>query len=163
VGSIVEVCRGAVRVVVAGPLSVSGVTLDAVDVSAEAVAKVPGANLRVSRAEFGALWAFAEHLASRPGPDDGFLVGVVFTCRWLAAQPVWSDLIRRAEMPTAPLTGRQHAAMPETVEAELVSAAAAAARLGIRADLARGVVATLTWAWRGTESAPLDVPHAAAS
>jgi hypothetical protein len=76
---------------------------------------------------------------------------------------VWSDLIGRAEMPAAPLTGRRHAAIPETAEAELVSAAATAARHGVRADLARGVVATLTWAWRGTGSAPLNVPHAAAS
>ena len=133
------------------------------DVSSAAVAKVPSLNLRVSRAEFGTLWAFAEHLATQPGPDYDFLVGVVFTCRWLAAQPVWSDLISRAEMPAAPLTGRQHAAMSETVEAELVSAAATAARRGVRADLAHGVVATLTWAWRGTGAAPLNLPHAAAS
>lgn len=144
-------------------MSACGVTLGDMDVSADAVAKVPGANLRVPRTNFGALWAFAEHVATQPGPDDDFLVGVVFTCRWLAAQPVWSDLISRAEMPAAPLTGRQHAAVPETAEAELVSASATAARRGARADLARGVVATLTWAWRGTGAAPLDMPHAAAS
>jgi hypothetical protein len=144
-------------------LSDGDATLGDMDVSAAAVAKVPGENLRVPRAEFGALWTVADRLAGQPGPDDDFLVGVVLTCRWLAAQPVWSDLIGRAEMPAAPFTGRAHAAMPETVEAELVRAAAAAARPGPRAELARGVVATLNWAWRGTGDPPLDTSHAAAS
>jgi hypothetical protein len=143
-------------------LSDRGVTLNNVDVSAAAVAKVPGENLRVSRAAFGMLWADGERLAGQPGPEDDFLVGVVLTCRWLAAQPVWSDLVSQAEMPAAPFTGREHAAIPETVEAELVRAAAAAARPGPRADLARGVVATLNWVWRGTGDPPLDLSHAAA-
>jgi hypothetical protein len=146
----------------AGPLSARGVSLNYVNVSAQAVARVPGENLQVSRAEFGALWTVAEPLASQPGPDDRFLVGIVFTCRWLAAQPIGSSLIGRAEMPLAPFTERRHSAMPETVEAEFVAAAAAAARKSSRADLARGAVATLTWAWRGTGTPPLDLPHAAA-
>jgi hypothetical protein len=41
-------------------LSVVGVILGDVEVSAEAMAKVPSENLRVSRADFGALWALAE-------------------------------------------------------------------------------------------------------
>jgi hypothetical protein len=58
-----------------------------VGVSAAAVAKVPGENLRVSRAEFGALWSLVEHLASQPpGPNNEYLIGVLRTCRWLADQ-----------------------------------------------------------------------------
>jgi hypothetical protein len=61
-----------------------------VDVSAEAVAKVPGENLRVSRADFGGLWTVAEQLGRLPagGADDDYVVGVIWTCRWLARQPV---------------------------------------------------------------------------
>lgn len=57
-----------------------------VEVTAEHVARVPGENLRVDRADFGALWALAEHLCDQPGPDDDYLVGVVLTCRWLAGR-----------------------------------------------------------------------------
>jgi hypothetical protein len=59
-------------------------------VSAEAVAKVPGENLRVSRADFGGLWTVAEQLGRLPagGADDDYVVGVIWTCRWLARQPV---------------------------------------------------------------------------
>jgi hypothetical protein len=141
-------------------VSLASVTLDGVEVSAETLATVPDANLRVPRAEFGALWALVELLATRPGPDDDFLIGVLRTCRWLADQPVSSDSRERAEMPAAPFTRQQHAAMPETVEAEFV-AAAAAGRRGGRPELARGVVATLVWAWRGTGAAPLDISAAA--
>ena len=56
--------------------------------SAEAVAKVPGENLRVSRAEFGAVWALAEHLGGQPGDGGDYLLGVILTCEWLADQPV---------------------------------------------------------------------------
>ena len=49
--------------------------------SAEAVAKVPGENLRVSRAEFGAVWALAEHLGGQPGDGGDYLLGVILTCR----------------------------------------------------------------------------------
>jgi hypothetical protein len=132
-------------------------------VSAEAVARVPVRNLRISLAEFGALWATVERLTSRPGPHDDYLIGVLRTCRWLAGQPVRSAGLARAEMPSAPITRRSHIAMPETVEAEVVAAAAATGRCRGRPDLARGVVATLEWAWRGTRAPPLDVSATAAS
>jgi hypothetical protein len=44
------------------------------EVSAEAVAKVPGENLRVSRVDFGALWALAEQLGSLPARGDQYLI-----------------------------------------------------------------------------------------
>jgi hypothetical protein len=120
---------------------------------------VPDENLHVSRAKFGALWAFAEKLAGRPGPDDDYLVGVVLTCRWLASQAVWSAALKRAEMPYAPVTWRRHAAMPETIDAEYLAA------VSLRApepEIARGVVATLDWTWHGSGRPPLDMSRAAA-
>ena len=80
-------------------------------VSAEAVAKVPGENLRVSRADFGALWALAEHLGEQTYRGDQYLIGVLWSCQWLARQPVWVSFMKRWEMPAAPLTRRRHAAM----------------------------------------------------
>jgi hypothetical protein len=115
--------------------------------------------MRVSRAEFGALWAYAEHLAGQPGPDDDYLVGVALTCRWLAARPVWSAVIKRAEMPYAPVTWRRHAAMPETIEAEYMAAVSPRAP---EPEIARGVVATLDWAWHGSDRPPLDMSQAVA-
>jgi hypothetical protein len=88
-------------------LSELGVTLDSVDVSAEAVAKVPGENLRVPRTEFGDVCVRAEHLGGQPDTDDDYLIGVLRTCRWLVYQPVPSILPGRvAEMPWSPLTRR---------------------------------------------------------
>jgi hypothetical protein len=131
-----------------------------VEVTAEHVAQVPGENLRVSRAEFGALWALAEHLGDQPGPDDDYLVGVVLTCRWLANQPVWSPIVRRFEMPYAPVTWREHAAMPETIDAEYLAAVSPRA---VQSEIARGAAATLEWTWHGSRRPPLDISSAAAS
>jgi hypothetical protein len=130
------------------------------DVSAHAVSKVPQANLVVPRSAFGALWALAERLGGQPGAANEYLVGVVLTCRWLAAQPVWSDVSGRSEMPRAPVTGRPDAAMPETVETEYLAAASWRAP---QRERARGVVATLDWAWHGSGQPPLDASVAAAS
>jgi hypothetical protein len=131
-----------------------------VDVSVEAVAKVPGENLRVSRAEFAAVWAFAEQLGGQPGDGGDYLRGVILTCEWLADQPVPSALPDRvADMPRSPLTRRLQRPMPETIETELL---VAWARRGGRPELARGVAATLEWAWRGKSRPPLDVSQAAA-
>jgi hypothetical protein len=146
---------------VAGPLSALGVTLHSVVVSAEAVAKVPDENLRVSRAEFASVWVLAEHLGEQPGHGGEYLLGVILTCEWLADQPVPSILPSRvAEMPRSPLTRRLQRPMPETIESELL---AAWARRGERPELARGVAATLEWAWRGKGRPPLGVSHTAAS
>ena len=131
-----------------------------VDVSAEAVAKVPGENLRVSRADFSVLWSLAECLGSQPGDGGAFLLGVIRTCRWLAGQPVWSELDRRTVLPTSPYTRRQHGAMPETIDEEYLAAVSARVR---EPELARGVAATLEWTWHGSRRPPLDVSRAAVS
>jgi hypothetical protein len=144
----------------AGPSSESGVTLGCVEVSAEAVAKVPVENLRVSQTEFGVVWALAEHLGGQPGDGGEYLLGVILTCEWMADQPVPSVLPSRvAEMPRSPLTRRLQRPMPETIESELL---AAYARGGGRPQLARGVASTLEWAWRGKGRPPLDVSQASA-
>jgi hypothetical protein len=140
-------------------MSVGGATVGIVDVSAEAVAKVPGENLRVSRAEFGELWALAECLGSQPASGNEYLVGVVYTCRWLARQAVWSPIVHRWEMPDAPLRGRHYAAMPETINAEYLAAVTARS---FERELARGVMATLEWTWHGSRRPPLDLSAAAA-
>jgi hypothetical protein len=131
-----------------------------VEVSADAVAKVPGENLRVSRPEFSAVWALAEHMGSKPGSGGDYLLGVILTCEWLADQPVPSVLPNRvAEMPRSPIVRRLKRPMAETIESELL---AAYARRSGRPELARGVAATLEWAWRGKGRPPLDVRWAAA-
>jgi hypothetical protein len=131
-----------------------------VDVSADAVAMVPGEILRVPRPEFGAVWARAEHLGGQPRDGGDYLLGVILTCEWLADQPVPSVLPNTvAEMPRSPITRRLQRPMPETIESELL---AAYARRGGRPELARGVAATLDWAWRGKGRPPLDVSQAAA-
>jgi hypothetical protein len=140
-------------------MSVCDVTLDDVQVTAELVAKVPGENLRVSRAEFGALWSLAERLGVRPATGDKYLVGVITTCRWLAGQPVWDSVVERWGMPAAPLSRRGHAAMPETIDEEYLAAATAAA---YERERARGVMATLEWTWHGSGRPPLDMSSAAA-
>jgi hypothetical protein len=80
-------------------MSGCGVRLDGVDVSAEAVAKVPDENLRVPGRVRRCLG-----LRRTPGgqPEDGgeYLLGVSLTCEWPADQPVASARPRRvAEMP----------------------------------------------------------------
>jgi hypothetical protein len=139
-------------------LSVVGFILDGMEVSVEAVAKVPGENLRVSRADFGALWTLAQRLGSEPGPDNPYLIGVLWTCRWLARQPAFSRVIGRWEMPAAPLTRRRHSAMPETIETEYLAAARAPT---FERERALGVMATLEWAWHGSGRPPLDMSQAA--
>jgi hypothetical protein len=136
---------------------VCDVTLDAMEVSVETLAKVPAENLRVARADFGALWAVAERLGMRPATGDKYLVGVITTCRWLAGQPVWSSVIGRWEMPVAPLSRREHSAMPETIDEEYLAAATAPA---FERERARGVMATLEWAWHGSGRLPLDMSSA---
>ena len=129
-------------------------TLVGMEVTAEQIARVPAENLRVSRAHFAALWAVAEELGSRPARGDQYLLGVIYTCRWLATQSVWSTVSRRWEVPTAPLTGRGHRAMPETIEAEYLAAATAPE---FQRDRARGVMATLDWCWHGSRRPPLEI------
>jgi hypothetical protein len=60
------------------------------------LARIPVGNLRVSRAEFGAVWAAAEDQTHLPniGVSRWFIAGVAVTCRWLAGAVVESVLGR---------------------------------------------------------------------
>ena len=133
--------------------------------TAEQIAKVPAENIHVSRAVFGQVWAYADELATQPGPDDDYLVGVLWTCRWLSKQPVWSQIFKRMEIPPSPITRRHYAAMPETIQDEFIAAARVGrlGQTGMMADLARGALAALEWAWGGSGRPPLELPTAAAS
>ena len=68
-----------------------GVTLDRVRVTEADVARVPVGNLRVPRAEFGAVWSAAEQRDREQGErgvTDWYPAGVAVTCRWLAGATV---------------------------------------------------------------------------
>ena len=137
-------------------------TIGFVGAAAEQAARVPAANIHVSRAAFGQVWAYAHDLATRPGPDNRYLVGVLWTYRWLADQPVWSRVLNKLEIPASPVTGRHYAAMPETIEVESLATARAyrPGQTGRWVGLARGTLATLEWAWHGSGRLPLELPAA---
>jgi hypothetical protein len=123
--------------------------------------RVPVGNLRVPRAEFGALWAEAERLndeqAGRPDPD-WYPAGVAVTCEWLAGAVV-EDSMGRRELAPAPVTRRRVRAYEELIEAEYLAAEQLDVR---RPDLmvhqpgwCEGIRATLRWAWRHDGPRPL--------
>ncbi|MCA1681576.1 MAG: hypothetical protein LC700_00050 [Actinobacteria bacterium] len=145
-----------------GRLSGWGVTVLVVDVTEADVARIPRRNVRVSRAEFAAVWRTAERL----GGDDWYAAGVAFTCRWLA----WAT-VRPASGPwhpaRAPVTGRTNLAFEELIEVEYLEAEKLDMRrprpewlLG-RPGWSEGICATLRWAWCRTGPAPLRVEEAA--
>ena len=128
-------------------------------VTAEQIANVPAENIHVSREDFGRLWAYADHLG-RLRDTGPYAIGVLFACEWIAAQPVWSKVSKRWELPASPVTERHYKAMPETIDAEHLAAARASApgTTGRRAERARGAAAMLEWAWARTGRSPLDLP-----
>jgi len=136
------------------------------EVTESLLSRIRVGNLRVSRAEFGVLWAAAEQRATKEavrGVTDWYAGGVVVTCRWLAGAVV-TDRSGRREMPRTPATWRTAAAFEEMIEAEYL----AAERLDLtRPDLVEhrpgwceGIRATLRWAWRHAGPPPLAVAPA---
>ncbi len=130
------------------------------------LARIPVGNLRVPRAEFGALWVEAEQLNSEqtgsPAPD-WYPAGVAVTCRWLAGAVVQDQTGRRAPAP-APATRRRARAYEELIEAEYLAAEQLDVR---RPDLVEhrpgwcaGIRATLRWAWRAEGPRPFSVASA---
>ncbi|MCO1657875.1 hypothetical protein [Pseudonocardia humida] len=111
------------------------------------VTRIPGGNLRVSRSEFAAVWAAAEHRDA--SGVDWYAGGVVDTCRWLAGRSV-----RR------PATGRTGIAYEERIEDESVAAESLAVRrpdlVGLQPGWCEGVRATLRWAWRRDGGPPVS-------
>lgn len=127
--------------------------------------RVRAENLRVPRAEFGAVWAAAEEQAAAEaarGVTDWYAGGVVVTCRWLAGAVV-TDQTGRRELPRSPATWRTVHAYEELIEAEFL----AAERLTVgRPDLiehrpgwCEAIRATLRWAWRRAGPPPLAMPR----
>jgi hypothetical protein len=131
------------------------------------LARIPVGNLRVPRAEFGAVWAAAED-RTRPredGVSGWFAAGVAVTCRWLAGTVVGG--VGRRSLATSPVGGRQVCAYEELIEAEFLAAERLADR---RPDLVKhrpgwceGIAATLRWAWRHDGPPPLPSVESGAS
>lgn len=119
------------------------------------VERVPAANLHVRRDRFASVWSAAA--AAVDGGAGGYAAGVLAACRWLAAQSL-REPSGRIDLPVAPASGKDVKAEPESIEEEFFAAVRAAARPGVGAERARGVLATLTWAWHGSGRPPLDVP-----
>lgn len=137
------------------------VTLEGMDVSATDVAKIPASNMRVSRAEFVALWQTAERLHDeqlRRGVPDWYGAGVVETCRWLA---IVEPKTGPGHLAPSPVTRRLQVAYDDLIEGECQAAEHLAgsrpvpARLMNRPGWIEAVVATLNWAWRRYGSPPL--------
>jgi hypothetical protein len=128
------------------------------------IANIRPSNLCIPVAVFASVWQRVEKLGERPAETptgDHYLSGVVGTCRWLYGGPV-PDLWKRMVLPEAPFTHYQHAAMPETIDAEYLKAVACRPdSYPTTLDLARGVADTLAWCWNGTGRAPLEEPTAA--
>jgi len=135
------------------------------DVTAERVAKIPVGNLHVSRKEFAEVWAHAEAVVRRPGPDNHYLVGVALTCEWLAGGAVPSRFAASGmAIPRSPVTDRPVSAMPELIEAEWQAAVRQRrSRVPSVAEQARGALATLEWAWHSSGRPPTPIDAAAAA
>ena len=128
------------------------------------VARIPVGNLRVPRAEFGAVWAAAERRCGEQGArgiTDWYAAGVAITCRWLATAIVEGPRGRRGPA-YAPVSGRRDSAYEELIEAEYLAAEQLDLR---RPDLVEhrpgwceAIRATLRWAWRHAGPPPLPLP-----
>jgi hypothetical protein len=135
------------------------------DMTPERVAKIPAGNLHVSREEFADVWARAEAEVERHrGALGQYLVGVVWTCEWLAGGRVPTRFSPSGwEMPRSPVRRLDVTAHPEAIEAEYAAAVrdrhSAVPR---QAAKARGALATLEWAWHSSGRSPLDMAELAA-
>jgi len=129
-----------------------------VEVSEVDVAAIPLRNLRVPRAEFGAVWAAVEREASR----DWYALGVAMTCRWLANAVVRPD-IGPSYVAHGPVTERTARAYEELIEAECLAAEKLDQRrprpqwLLDEPGWIEGVCATFRWAWRRAGPPPIQL------
>lgn len=124
------------------------------------LARIPVGNLRVSRAEFGAVWAFAERLCDeQEGLTDWYAAGVAVTCEWLATAVVRAST-GRTYPARSPVTRRTARAYEELIEAEFVAAEKTTVddpRLADQPGWTEAICATLRWAWRCSGPPPLEV------
>lgn len=143
-------------------MSVAGVTLTGMAVTAGQVEKVRAQNLRVPREDFAAVWAAAERRDRRQGERgvlDWYAAGVYLTCLWMAGGIV-RPARGRPYPARSPVTGRGETAYEELIEAESLAAELLPQRqpqlLQRRPGWCEGIRATLRWAWRGQGPPPLD-------
>lgn len=88
------------------------------------LARQPVRNIRVSSADFSAVWATAERRSASEaarGVTDWYAGGVVVTCRWLTGTIV-TDRTGRRQLPYSPVTERNARAYEELIEAEYLAA-----------------------------------------
>ena len=131
-------------------------------VSVDDIKRVPVRNLRVSHAEFGALWATADFRSSEHGKGGGtdwYTAGIVVTCMWLA-DATHTAPWGRPYQARSPVGDRQVRAYEESIEAEYQAAELMAERqpwlLEQRPGWCEAIRATLRWAWRHEGPPPLD-------
>lgn len=136
-------------------------------VTEEQIARIPVGNLRVSHAEFAAVWASAERQSRKhaaEGGTDWYAGAVALTCRWLAGAAYVSPQ-GAAEAARSPITFSAAAANEELIEREFQAAELLQTRdprlAAARPGWCEGIQATLRWAWRRRGPAPLDIPGAA--
>ncbi|MEV5967218.1 hypothetical protein AB0L70_35950 [Kribbella sp. NPDC051952] len=117
-------------------------------------------------ADFARVWLAAERRADALetlGREDGFVTGVVWTCRWIANAGVRYDGPvngRRGDVAASPISRRHESAYEELIEEEAVRAEVKALRAGDWPDLpgyVAGVAATFAWAWRRSGRPPIEV------
>src|SRR5690348_11460379 len=90
---------------------------DRVRVTERDVARVPVENLRVPRADFGALWTAAElrcEEQAERGVADWYVAGVAAACEWLAGTIV-EPSTGAPYLALSPATGRTARAIPELI------------------------------------------------
>lgn len=147
--------------------SVGGSCHPARVVAEEQIARIPVGNLRVSHAEFAAVWASAERRSSKhaeKGSTDWYAGAVALTCRWLAGAAYVSPR-GLAEAARSPITFSVAAANEELIEREFQAAELLKTRdprlAADRPGWCEGIQATLRWAWRRQGPPPLDIHGAA--
>jgi len=133
------------------------------------IARIPVRNLRVSRAEFAAVWAAAErrcHEQADRGITDWYAGGVAATCQWMAGATVRTRSGRRF-LAYSPVTDRTETAYEELIEAEYLAAEMLDVRqpqlAAARPGWCEAIRATLRWAWRRNGPPPLVMPAAAST
>lgn len=125
--------------------------------------QIRSGNVRVSRAEFLAVWDESGRRQTGPGehePVDWYVGAVVQTCRWVAAVPMRTALC--GGLPRSPVTGRACLAYEASIEAEWQAAQdqSFSDEFAGRPGWRDGVLATLRWAWCCQGPPPLEAPAA---
>lgn len=95
------------------------------EVTANDVARIPVGNIRVSRGDFAAVWAAAEHQCTRLGQqgvtDDWYPDGVAVTCAWIATATV-RPVSGHSFDARSPVTRTTAMAYEERIESEYLAA-----------------------------------------